>query len=171
MGYSSSCRLSYSPQQYRSHTSFPHPETLHVHTQLQIVSLRSLPAHLSLRYDHKNTDNGHLQEIKLCILPLMSHTGMELHLQDNREHHYSQEALENPVLLVSRCSHLHPVFPWVQPVLGGPAEPTLNHKGQNTVRATTTIIQTDGWTYRNAVISRKARHAGHSLWSKKQIAN
>lgn len=96
----------------------------------------------------------------------MIHTGLGFHLQENQGHHYSQEALENRVLLVSRYSRLHLVFPWVQAVLGGPAEPTLNHKGQNTVRATTAIFQTDGWTYRNAVISGKARHAGHSLWSK-----
>lgn len=35
----------------------------------------------------------------------------------------------------------------------------------NLQRASTVFNHTDGWTYRNAVVSRKPRNAGHSLWS------
>lgn len=77
----------------------------------------------------KNTDNdGHSKEIKLCILQVSIHTGLELHLQEDQVSRCSRFAPVALRLPVSRYSHQHLASPWTQLVPGDPAEPIMTVK-------------------------------------------
>lgn len=95
---------------------------MHVHTDIQIVSLLSFPACLTLKVEKEKQWSHTVKSISLylqvTVLLIRDYT------QENQVSHYSRAVPQSQDLHESHYSRQHLASPWVLRVRGVPAETT-----------------------------------------------